>query len=274
MATFERCPERIKPTMLKLLIFILCFLLLIMLLVNVLATMSDRFEKLSIWKAEPWSRLKVPIIVATVVIGIVILLIFAIRGEKKHERQEKEFARIQGWTYSGFNDPEGRTKELSGKLVKICPEKEFTVMNCMTLESARRSIYLFRCRHRVRDGGGNRHDALACLIESDRFGGVRTQVDISGRTSVDGLLLSNQVDVGNSEFARTFIVTSKDPASAKATVNGSLQTVLLDSNRSSLYYSEVSIGPGGAVILAGTVTPIEDGPALADLARGIESAME
>jgi hypothetical protein len=260
--------------MLKLLIILFCLFLLLILVTQVLVGMSDRFEKLSIWKTESWAKLKVPIIVVTVIIGIAILLIVAIRGEKKHEKQEKEFARVQGWIYSEYNDPERRTEELSGKLAKICPEKEFSLMNCMTVESGRRSIYLFRCRYRVRDWGPNKHDGFACLIESDRFGRVRKQVDISGRNSADGLLLSNQVDMGDSEFARTFIVTSKDPVSAVRTVSQSLQTVLVDSKRDSVYYSEVSIGPGGAFILAGTMTPIEEGLALVDLARRIESAFE
>jgi len=34
--------------------------------------------------------------------------------------------------------------------------------------------------------------------------------------------------MGDSEFARTFIVTSKDPATAKKVVNESLQAVLLE----------------------------------------------
>jgi len=261
--------------MMKLLIILFCLFLLLIFVAKVLVAISDRFEQLSIWKTQPWQTLKVPIIVITVIIGIAILLVVAIRGEKKHERAEKEFAQVQGWIYTErYKDPQGRTEELSGKLVKVCPEKEFNLNNSMTVESGRRSIFLFRCRHRVRDWGPDTHEGFACLIESDRFGPARTQVDISRKNSIDGLLLSNQVDMGDSEFARSFIVTSKDPVSAKEAVNGSLQAVLLDSNRDSLIYSEISIGPGGAVILGAVTTPIEEWLALVDLARRIESAFE
>ncbi len=260
--------------MLKLLIFVVCFFLLLILAVKVLVPLSERFDQLPIWKTQPWQTLKAPIIVITVIIGITILLVVAIRGEKKHEKAEKEFAQSQGWIYSEYNDPQGCTKALADKLVKVCPETEINLQSSITVESGTHNIFLFRCRHRVRDWGPKTSEGFACLVESDRFGPVRTQVDITGRNSIDGLLLSNQVKMGNSEFAQSFIVTSKDPVSAKETVNGSLQTVLLDSEKRSLSYSEVSIGPGGAVIIAGAMTPTEEWLALVEFARQIESAFE
>ncbi|MFH1625040.1 MAG: hypothetical protein ABID54_07770 [Pseudomonadota bacterium] len=78
----------------------------------------------------------------------------------------------------------------------------------------------------------------------------------------------------DSEFARSFIVTSKDPPSAKKTVNESLQAVLLESTRGSLDYIEINIGPGGGVIIAWTYRPSEEWLALVYLAHRIESAFE
>ncbi len=261
-------------TVLKLLIFIFCFLLLVTLVVKFLVPISERFDQLPIWKTEPWQTLKVPVIVLLVIMGIGLLLFVAIRGEKKHEKAEKEFAQSQGWIYSEYNDAQGHIKELTGKLMNVCPEKEFDLNNSITVESGKRSIFLFRCRYRVRDWGPKKREGFACLIESDRFAPVRIQIDISERNSIDRLLLSNQVNMGDSEFTRNFIVTSKDPVSAKEAVNGSLQAVLLDSKRDSPSCHEVSIGPGGAVILAGTMTPIEEWIGLVDFARRIESAFE
>ncbi len=80
--------------------------------------------------------------------------------------------------------------------------------------------------------------------------------------------------MGDSEFAQNFIVTSKDSVSAKERVDGSLQAVLLDSNRQSLSFSEVSLGPNGALIMAGSTTPVEEWLPLVDLARRIESTFE
>jgi hypothetical protein len=260
--------------MLKLLVILLSLFLLMIFAVKVLVSISDRFVQLPIWKTQTWQTLRVTIIVITVIIGIAILAIIAVRSGKKQERADKEFAQSQGWIYSEFNDPQGRTNELAGKLVKVCPEKEITLDNSITVESGRRSIYLFRCRHRVRDWGPKTHQGFACLIESDRFVPVRTQVDICTRNSIDGLLLSNQVNMADSEFAQSFIVTSKSPVSAKQTVNEALQAVLLDSNRGPLTFNEVSIGPGGAVILATAMTPVVEWLALVDLARRIESGFE
>jgi hypothetical protein len=235
----------------------------------------DRISELPIWKTHSWLTLKIPVIVITVIVGLTVLLVIISRISKKQERAEKEFARSQGWVYTeSYNDPQGITIELKGKLEKVCPEKEFKLNNSMTVEFGRRSVFLFDCWYRVRDWGPKENHGFACLIESDRFRPAGSQVDISGRGSLDGLLLSNQVDMGDSEFARSFIVTSKDPVSAKKVVNESLQAILLESIREPLDYNEINIGPGGAVIITSAYKPFEEWLALVDLAHRIESVFE
>jgi hypothetical protein len=235
----------------------------------------DRIADLPIWKTQTWLTLKIPVIVITVILGITVLLVIISRISKKQEKAEKEFAQSQGWTYTeSYNDPQGVTRELKAKVEKVCPEKEFRLNNSMTTESGRRRIILFDCWYRVRDWGPRESQGFVCLIESDRFAAVGSQVDISGRGAADGLLLSNQVDMGSPEFARNFIVTSKDPASAKIVVSGALQAVLLETTRRPLYYREINIGPGGAVIITGANNSFEEWLSLIDLARRIESAFE
>jgi len=235
----------------------------------------DRISEHPIWKTQTWLNLKIPVIVITVIVGLTVLLVIISRISKKQERAEKEFARSQGWVYTeSYNDPQGITKELKGKLEKVCPEKEFKLNNSMTVESGRHSVFLFDCWYRVRDWGPKENHGFACLIESDRFGLAGSQVDISERGSLDGLLLSNQVDMGDSEFARSFIVTSKDPVSAKKVVDESLQAILLESIREPFDYIEIDIGPGGTVIITSAYKPFEEWLALVDLAHRIESAFE
>jgi hypothetical protein len=152
--------------------------------------------------------MKIHIIVITIIVMLTVWVVIISRSSKKQERVEKEFAQPQGWIYTeSYNDPQGMTQKLKAKLEKLCPEKEFKLNNSMTVESGRRNIYLFGCWYRIRDWGPKENQGFACLIESDRFGSVNSQVDISLRNQADGLLLSSQIDMGDSEFSRSFIVT-------------------------------------------------------------------
>jgi len=254
-------------------IYILLFCLFLGLAVFIF--FYDRISDHPIWKSQVWLTLKIPIIVIIIVLILTVLLVIISRFSKKQEKAEKEFAQSQGWIYTeSYNDPQGLTKALKARLEKVCPEKDFDLNNSMTVESGRRSVILFDCWYRVRDWGPKRDHGFACLIESDRFGTVSSQVDISIRNRADGILLSNQVDMGDSEFARDFIVTSKDPSSAKKVVNESLQAVLLEYKRGSLIDAEINIGQGGAVIITGAYKPFEEWLVLVDLARRIESTFE
>jgi len=257
--------------LLKIYILLLCLFLGL----AILGFFCDRIYDHPIWKSQTWLTLKIPIIVITIIVSLTVLVVIISRFSKKQEKAEKEFAQSQGWIYTeSYNDPQGLTEALKARLEKVCPEKEFNLNNNMTVESGRRSVFLFSCWYRVRDWGRKTSLGSACLIMSGRFGSVSSQVDISGRSRIDGVLLSNQVDMGDSEFARKFIVTSKDPASAKKVVNESLQAVLLDHEREPLIDAEINIGPGGAVVLKWGQAVPEQWLALVELARRIESAFE
>jgi len=261
--------------MTRLFILLFCLLLFMSLVATVIGFLGDRILDFPIWKTQAWTTLKVPVIVITVIVGITVLVVIISRISKKQERAEKQFAQSQGWIYTeSYKDPQGRTQELAGKLEKVCPEKKFKLNNSMTVESGKRNIFLFSCWYNVRDWGPKEHLGFACLIESDRFGWVDSQVDVSGRGSLDCFLLSNQVDMGDSEFARNFIVTSKNSTTAKRVISESLQAVVLESVRKSLNYDEINIGPGGAVIITGAYKTFEEYFALVDLSRRIESAFE
>jgi hypothetical protein len=62
----------------------------------------------------------------------------------------------------------------------------------------------------------------------------------------------DKVEMGETPFARKFLVLSKDPGSAKRIVNESIQAIFLE-NISNPHYNptSVTIGPGGAVVLTG-----------------------
>jgi hypothetical protein len=99
-------------------------------------------------------------------------------------------------------------------------------------------------------GGGS--FGTACLIVSDRFQSVGPRAEIIARTWADKALLSGQVDMGDTEFARSFIVRSKDPASAKAAIGEGMQEALLRHTKAPLYNPvRIAVGPSGAVVLTG-----------------------
>ncbi len=261
--------------MIRLFIILFCLLLLISLGVAVFGFLGDRIYDRPIWKTQTWLTLKIPVIVISIIVGIIVLVGIISRISNKQEKAEKEFAQSQGWTYTESNrDPQGRTKDLKTRLEKVCPEKYFDVGNNMTVESGKHSVFLFDCQFNVRDWSRKYRHGFACLIESDRFGSMDSQVDIIGVGSFDTIGVSNQVDMGDSEFARQFTVTSKDPALAKRVLSESLQAVLTEGRMKIHDYYEINIGPGGVVIITWAYKTFEEYLALVDLARRIESTFE
>ena len=85
---------------------------------------------------------------------------------------------------------------------------------------------------------------------------------------------SDTVDMGESLFARKFLVLSKNPAPAKEIVNDLIQAVMLNHLENPLLNPvSVYIGPGGIVVLTGHTVEHERLQELIDLARRIEAAV-
>jgi hypothetical protein len=275
MAAPERCSEEARVKMIKLFILLYFLLFFIFLLAAASGFLGDRISELPVWKTQTWRALKIPIIVVTVIVGIAVLLMFFSRIQKKQEGAEKVFAQSQGWIYTDTsNDPQGLTKALKDRLEKVCPEKYFDVRDNMTVESGRRSVFLFHCYFNARDWSRKQRHGFACLIESDRFGSMDSQVDIIGVGSFDTIGVSNQVDMGDSEFARQFTVASKAPALAKRVLSESLQAVLTEGRMKIHDYYEINIGPGGTVIITWAYKTFAEYLALVELAHRIESTFE
>jgi hypothetical protein len=90
----------------------------------------------------------------------------------------------------------------------------------------------------------------------DLAGSVLLVRDVAGRGSAidladaDSLITCEHVD--DTEFARSFIVLSKDPASAKAAIGEGMQEVLLRHMKAPLYDPvRIALGTSGAVVLTG-----------------------
>lgn len=219
--------------------------------------------------------MKTLVIVVSVIVGLGLLVFLITRATKKRQRADEQFAISQGWSYiHRWDDPQDLTGELTARLKRVCPEKEFKPSNSIIVETGARTIVLFETEYRVRDWGPKYNRGFACVIESSRFQSGNTQADISMRNALDQLLLSHKVDMGDSDFGRTFLVTAKDADAARRMVTPEFRTLMVQSGWADNDYHEVSLGPGGAVILAAAYLPSDQWVALAEFARQIESACE
>ena len=211
-----------------------------------------------------------PLIITAVVVAIVALIVLAGRSNTKHAKSVERFASTQGWGYSRID-----TQGLSGRVEELFVEEKFTLTNIMTVESGVRNVFLFDCVYSYRNSGRPGNFGTACLILSDPFKRVGTGVEIIARTRADVLLLSDQVDMGNTEFARHFIVQAKDAAAAHRIVNAKMQDMLLEHTKSPLFNPvRIGLGPSGAVLLTGYHAEHERWHDLVKLAYQVESTLE
>lgn len=130
--------------------------------------------------------------------------------------------------------------------------------------------------YRMREWERTTNPGSACLIESNRFKSVGSHVEIRWRHGADAGQLPREGGKDDSEFVRNFSVRSRDPTSAKETVNESVQEVLLEHKKAPLVESAeslvIAIGPGGVVALMWGNASREQWLQLLDLCRRIESA--
>ncbi len=233
---------------------------------------------LSIWNSESWHRVKIPVIILAVVSGLALLLIASHRSDKAREREDRDFALSRGWGYVvRTDDPDGQIAGVEEKIAGASPAKQYQVSSLMTIDDRNARMFLFDCVYSTLGGRNNPHLGSACFIPSDRLGYMSSQVEVVPRTSLDGALMFGQVDMGDSEFTRNYIVSSKNPDEAIKVINESIQAVLLEQKNisSSIVYNlEIVFGTGGVVILLYRRALQEERLALLEMAGRLESAIK
>ena len=242
----------------------------------VIVYVYDHLSGASVWNSQTWKTWKIPVIVVAVITGLALLTTAASLSSKNHERAEEEFALAQGWGYSAKNnDVEGMIPKITTVLERVSPGKKYDINTLMTVRHGEGHIFLFGCWYNER-GARKYKLGSACLIESDRLRGMTSQVDIVPRTGIDSALMFKQVDMGDSEFARSYIVSARDPAEAHKVINESMKSMLVEYKNSpdfDSYNFEIDLGPGGAIILRWAQIPYEEWLPLVELARRLESTM-
>ena len=260
----------------RVLLVILIAFFVLLLGATFIVFLYDHFSGFSIWNSPIWKNWKIPLTIFAVILGLALLTTVASLSNKKNEKVEKEFALAQGWGYSAKNnDTAGVLSKISAILERVSPEKKYDVNTVMTVGSEKRAFFLFGCWYNER-GASKYKLGSACLIESEQLRRMVTQVDIVPRTGMDSVLLSRQVDMGDSECARGYIVSAREPAEAHKVINESMKAMLVEYRNSPDFHGnfEIMLGPGGVVILRFAQILPEEWLSLLDLARHLESAMK
>jgi hypothetical protein len=252
-------------------LFILLSLVCLSLAASVIAFLYDRISTYEIWKSPIWLKLKAPLIIVGVIGFLSAVIAYSRHEGRKEMTTARDYAEAQGWGFSS-DAAEGFKAEVA----KTLSDYQFDLYYIRTVETGWRSAYLFDCSYKNRDASGRKNYSYgtACLVRSNRFRSVEVPVEISTRDWTE-VMIPDKVEMGESPFAREFIVQSRDPVSAKMIVNGSIQGVLLERRDNPLSNPvSVIIGPGGAVVLSARTAEPERLQELLELARKLESAVK
>ncbi len=199
-------------------------------------------------------------------------LIYASRWGHKRNAMMREFAQTRGWAFS-LTDTEG----LKAKADAFFPVLRFDPNAVMSIETGDRFIRLFDFYKNWRDRQRGGDFGTGCIIESPRFRNAGSGVEILSRTgiaSAASAFVSDQVDMGDSEFSRNFIVFAKDREIARRAITNSLQTALLAYQRKPVFIPvDISINGAGAMVWTGMYDDPQQWADLIELCREIEASM-
>jgi len=247
------------------------FILIIFLIVKTGGFLYPRISAWEIWSAPFWVKYKTPLIVIGI-IGFIACVIAIARYQARVElRAVQEYAQAQGWGFARF-DSQG----LKQRIDSIWWDLDFNPYYISTVETGQRNLYLFQCSYRRKQASGrsSNYYATACLVYSERFRSVTVPVEIVTRDWTE-VINSDKVDMGASPFAEKFLVLSENPGSAKEIVNESIQSLLLEHDKQTLFNPvKVAIGPAGAVLMADRTFEHERLQDIIALARQIEAAIQ
>ena len=252
-------------------LFICLALLCIFVGIDIFISVYDRIGAFQIWNSPMWLKLKIPAIILGVVSVFAVIIVFARYTRKRELQLAMEYAKIRGWKFS-VRDTDG----LKPCVAEILDDLDFHLRHIRTVASGRRSLVLFDCSYKSKKARPRESysSGTGCLVRSQRFPLAGTPVEIVPRDWTE-VMISDKIDMGKSPFAESFLVLSKDSASATAFINKGIQSLMLEHLGKPLYNPvSVTIGPGGAVVLTGRTYEHELLEDLLGLACRIEEAIQ
>jgi hypothetical protein len=252
-------------------LFIYLSLLCIFIGIGIFIFLYDRISAFQIWNLPFWLKLKIPVIILGVAgLGGAIVL-FARSEGKKELRLAMKYAEARGWKFSR-EDTDG----LKPYLAEILDDLKFDLHHIRTVAAGQRSLVLFDCSYKRKEASARQNYSYgtACMVRSDRFLSAGPPVKIITRDWTE-MMISGKIDMGKPPFTENYLVLSRDPTVAKASINEGIQSIMLEHLEKPLYNPVcVTIGPGGAVVLTGRTFEHERLEGLLDMACRIEEAIQ
>jgi len=179
------------------------------------------------------------------VLVVALLLLWRWYYYSKQASEMQSMAASRGWKFLGKDSPELRLW-LEEADTDLDNRRDWTRENIILVEGPPDKVYLFNYTARSYGGGARGstpENGTACLAERPH-GEPRELVMIYRRSRLLGelekKLLDDEVEVGGPEFRQEFLVRSRRPDVAVATVTPGLQEVLLR-QASSLMWDRVWI---------------------------------
>ncbi len=218
-----------------------------------------------------WAKIKILLIVLGVIAFVGGTISLSTWMSRRQAAAAAAIARSRGWGFSARDelDLEARFAPALWSL------RNYTLFNIRIVEQGLRSIYLCDVRYKYREETASRptSSGVVCLISSDRFGGIGTQLDIMGRGFLE-FMIADRVELVGSPFADRYQLQSLDPDGARATATPAVLGALADyDSRAGATSAVVSLAPGQAAMLTeltGDPRALED---LIDLALRMEKAV-
>ena len=252
-------------------IIIFLGLFLLILGVGIFVVLYDRIIVWHMWNSQYWLKFKIPLIIIGIIGFIAGVLALARYTGQKELKAAQAYAQARGWGFS-----RDVTQELKEQVAGIWYNFNFHLYYVRAVETGQRNLYVFDCSYKHKEATARVHDShgTACLIQSDQFRALSVPLQVVGRDWTE-VMISDKIDMGQSPFAEKFLVLSKNPGRAREIVNESIQAIMLEHVNKPLYNPvSVSLGPGGAIVLADRTCEHDLLQDILDLARQIEAAID
>ena len=194
-------------------------------------------------------------------------LVLAYRYGQKHNRLMDDLAAAQGWELSRTD-----TEPLAEKLGKMLPYYRVSVSTVMTVEAGRRNLLLVDGSVWRYSGEDSPGFSSLCVLGSAAVPELEAAIEVFAGTKVDRMLLEDQVDMGNTPFAKVYIAQSKDKEAVWRLFDPTMQQTFLDHWNKPLFNPATAfMGNGHIVLLAGRIDQVERWIDLVEFAGQIEA---
>jgi hypothetical protein len=197
------------------------------------------------------------LVMPTFVLVIAVFVLWSCYYYSRQKSEMQSLASSRGWKFLGKDSPELRLwlEEMDADTDR---KGHWRPENIILVEGTPDRVYLFNYQATTYPGRASSEHGTACLAERPD-GQTREPVMIYHRSRLLGKLeeklTDDKVEVGGPEFRREFLVRSRRPGIAAATVTSGMQQEVLLRQTSSLKWNRVWIA--GRRVLVTVTLPLK-----------------